>query len=203
VVRDEENILKLEKFCKGLTPKKHGMTDRNRGRLRQFDDLRNIDALLGLPAKLLRQAQRCDVGGKLELTAIIYALAIELLIAAPVRIKNLTTLQVDRHIVQSRRGAHSVIHLVIAGDEVKNGVSVEFALPKASAELLTLYSADIPPTYQRGAVALAVSQCSRPATPYCQLWPPDLRGDQAPYRPQYPPTSLSAFFGKTDSRRTP
>lgn len=139
VMRDEENILKLEKFCKGLTPKKHGMTDKNRERLRQFDDPRNVDALLGLPAKLLRQAQRCDAGGKVELTAIIYALAIELLIVAPVRIKNLTTLQVDRHIVHSRRGAYSVVHLVIAGDEVKNGMPVEFALPKASAEFLNLY----------------------------------------------------------------
>jgi hypothetical protein len=71
VVRDEENILKLEKFCKGLTPKKHGMTDKNRGRLRQFDDPRNIDALLNLPAKLLRQAQRGDVGDQRELTKII------------------------------------------------------------------------------------------------------------------------------------
>jgi len=80
------------------------MTDKNRERLRQFDDPRNVDALLSLPAKLLRQAQRCDAGGKRELTAIICALAIELLIAAPVRIQNLVTLEVDRHIVQSRRG---------------------------------------------------------------------------------------------------
>ena len=139
VVCDEENVLKLEKFCKGLTPKKHGMTDKNRGRLRQFDDPRNIDALLNLPAKLLRQAQRGDAGGKRELTAIIYAVAIELLIGAPVRIKNLTTLEVDRHIVQSRRGAHPVVHLVVPGDEVKNGMQFEVALPKACADLLNLY----------------------------------------------------------------
>jgi integrase len=139
VVRDDANILKLEKFCAGLTPKKHGMTDKNRARLRQFDDLRNIDTLLGLPAKLMRQAQRYDAGGKRELTAIIYAVAIELLIVAPVRIKNLTTLDVGRHVVHSRRGAHSVVHLVIAGDEVKNGVPVEVALPKASTELLNLF----------------------------------------------------------------
>jgi integrase len=139
VMRDEENILKLEKFCKGLTPKKHGMTDKNRSRLRQFDDVRNIDALLSLPSKLLRQAQRCDSGGKGELTAIIYALAIELLIVAPVRIKNLTTLEVDRHIVHSRRRPHPIVHLVVPGDEVKNGVAFEVALPKGSAELLNLY----------------------------------------------------------------
>ena len=139
MVRDEENILKLEKFCEGLTPKRQGMTDKNRGRLRQFDDVRNIDALLSLPAKLMRQAQRCDAGGKRELTAIIYAVAIELLIVAPVRIKNLTTLDVGRHVVHSRRGAHSVVHLVIPGDEVKNGMPVEVALPKASTELLNLY----------------------------------------------------------------
>ena len=145
VARDEQNILKLEKFCKGLTPKKHGMTDKNRGRLRQFDDPRNVDALLGLPAKLLREAQRKDVGGQEELVGIVYAVAIELLIMAPIRIKNLTELDIERHIVQTRRGSHAVVHLVIPGEEVKNGVPFEVALPKASGELLTIYLRDYRP----------------------------------------------------------
>jgi integrase len=139
VPRDEENIRRLETFCKSLTPKKNGMTVKNRGRLRQFDEPRNVVALLDLPANLLRQSQREDVGGREHLVGVVYALAIELLTVVPMRIKNLTTLEVERHFIRSDRGALPVFHLVIPGEEVKNGTAIEVQLPKRSTELLMLY----------------------------------------------------------------
>lgn len=107
--------------------------------VRQFDEPRNVDALPDLPANLLRQSQRDDVGGQEHLVGVVYALAIELLTVAPMRIKNLTTLEVERHFIRSGRGALPVFHLVVPSEEVKNGTAIEVQLPKRSTELLMPY----------------------------------------------------------------
>ena len=63
------------------------------------------------------------------------AVAIEILLMAPIRIGNLARLHLDRNLV--RVGKH--YHLVIDGSEVKNGQDLEFELPEESCRLIDLY----------------------------------------------------------------
>ena len=136
---DAAAIEKLEALCKGLVVKKRGMSDKNRERLRQFDDAGNVDGLLDLPDRVMRRVRKEDRGGHRDAVRVAFALAIELLIVAPIRIKNLTSLEPERHLVRTRLGRDAVVHLVIPGEEMKNGEPYEMALPKESADLLDEY----------------------------------------------------------------
>jgi integrase len=131
------DLRELDKFCKNLTPKVRGMTDKNRGRLRQFNDPKKIAALINLPARLMRDAQ-ADADRKTA-TQVLYAMAIELLIACPMRIKNLAALEVERHLVRVRIGAKTKVHVVIPGHETKTGEPIERDLPEDTVERLERY----------------------------------------------------------------
>jgi integrase len=115
-----------------------GLTDTNRERLRPFDDERHVSALLQLPSDLVGRARRDDLGRKAALHVQI-ALVIELLLMAPIRRRNLAGLRLDQHISWTRSGRAGVAHLVIPGEEAKNGEPLELELPAETSSLLRLY----------------------------------------------------------------
>jgi integrase len=129
----------IDALCRGLAIKNTGMTEKNRQRLRQFDNPDNVDALLSLPDRILRRVRKTDRGGRRDAVRVMYAAAIELLIVAPMRIKNLTLLEAERHLIHTRLGHSPAIHLVILGEETKNGEPFEVALPGRSAKLVAEY----------------------------------------------------------------
>jgi integrase len=137
--RDDPAREALNVLCRNLAFTRNGMTQKNRGRLRQFDDAANVDALLSLPQRLLQRVQASDKGGRRDAMRVMYAVAIELLIVAPMRIKNLTALEHERHLVRTRIGSDATVHLVIPAEEMKNSEAYEMALPPSSAALLALY----------------------------------------------------------------
>jgi integrase len=134
-----EEIERLNELCKRLAIKNHGMTAKNRSRLRQFDEPDNIAALLDLPYRLLRETEKADDGGSHAAMRVMYAVAINTLIYSAIRIKNLTALELERNLARQRIGSNSVVHLVIPGEDVKNGEPVERELPKQYLELLDIY----------------------------------------------------------------
>ena len=67
------------------------------------------------------------------------ALALELLLCAPLRIKNLVALSLDRHFFRATLNGVDVTLLRIAGDQTKNGESAEHILTEDTAKLLHLY----------------------------------------------------------------
>jgi integrase len=129
----------IDGLCRGLAIKNTGLTDKNRQRLRQFDNADNLDALLGLPDRIFRRVRKTDRGGRRDAVRVVCAVAIELLTVAPMRIKNLTLLEAERHLVHTRLGPSPAIHLVIPGEETKNGEPFEVALPGRSAKLVAEY----------------------------------------------------------------
>lgn len=135
----EAQLRPLAELMRGLAVKKKGMTDKNRARLRQFDDKIVVQALLTLPYRVLREVERADMGRRRDALRVMAALAVELLIVAPVRVKNLTSLEIDRHIVRTRLGADTPVHLVIPAEEVKNDAPCEMVLPPETVQLLDHY----------------------------------------------------------------
>jgi hypothetical protein len=148
-------------MAKKVTPRNAGMTQTNRERLRPFDDPKHVGALLALPQRVVREVQRSDKGLQRDALLVQTALAVEILLMAPIRIANLANLSLDRHIVRSGSGKDAVVHLVLEPEEVKNDRSLEYPLPQETVALLDLYCNATAPACA-GAACLSVSR------PRCQ-----------------------------------
>jgi integrase len=144
-VGNEAHSVQLLEWAKNLSGKPQGMTARNRDRLRQFDHKSNVLELLNLPARIVAQAQRTpaslDSPSALDVQArrVMYAVAVEILLLAPMRVRNLTNFDYTRHLVQFGRGPKSSWHIVIPGEETKNGQPLELSLPANSVALIKAY----------------------------------------------------------------
>jgi len=142
---DERHLDQLKAFCRKTNPGNKGLTEKNRDRLRQFDADNNIRLLLEFPRRQIEKTRREDKGRRRDAIAVQTALAVELLLMIPIRAENLIKIDITRHIQRSRTGASGIVHLVIPGEEVKNGEPLEFSLPKETVELLDLYIRDFRP----------------------------------------------------------
>lgn len=147
----DEDRASITALQRRLTVKKRGLTDKNRTRLRAFDDGgQNAQALLGLPTRLMAQADK-TLTRRPRAAALLAqkAVAIELLLMAPIRIGNLAALDRDRHLVQAGRN-RAALHLVIEGEIVKNHENLEFPLPPTTVALLHHYLTTYQPVLAPG-----------------------------------------------------
>jgi integrase len=106
--------------------------------LQQFDDPLRRERLLQTPGLLVGLAEKIS-NPKLASLTVQRALAIELLLVAPMRMKNLGGLRIDRHFVVTRDGNRRDFRLVIPREEVKNIVPLDYPLPAETIKLLELY----------------------------------------------------------------
>ena len=136
---DVDHLNALKALCKRVEPDQTGLTARNRDRLRQFDDNRNVALLLNYPFRQSEEVRTRDKGRRGDAVTVQIALAVEILLMAPIRAANLVNIEIDRHIQRSRTGRKGKVHLVIPGEEVKNGEPLEFELPAETVDLLDLY----------------------------------------------------------------
>ena len=130
---DEQTEAKYREAMIRLRPAQTGLSDKNRKALRQFDDPAIVQRFLHCPDRLWDQAIKQDNRrGHLLVQA---AIAIELLIYAPIRLKNLADLRLDRHLTSTKNCCH--IHL--PAEEVKNAVALDFILPQPVSERVRAY----------------------------------------------------------------
>jgi integrase len=127
VKADEPAVFKLSRFVVGLAPKRDGMVRKNRERLRQFDLPANVDALMRLPKRMLDKVEKDNTGSHQDALRLMFALAVEILIVAPMRVQNLCELDLDRDIIVIRRGRARHLHISIA--KTKTEVRFERGLP--------------------------------------------------------------------------
>ena len=76
----------------------NGLTDKNKALLRTLDDPRLVTALVQLPDRLWNTARRTLPKSHRSFIDLQTALAIDILVHAPLRMQNLSTLQFDRHL---------------------------------------------------------------------------------------------------------
>lgn len=134
-----DELAQLRVLRRRLNPGTLGMAESNRRKLAQFGDPANVSALLGLPKRLMKEAMRRDRGGVRQAILAQAAVAIAILLAAPLRIRTLVGLNADEHILRWRSGPRAVVHLVIPAALIKNRLSLEFVLPPRVVELLDIY----------------------------------------------------------------
>jgi integrase len=122
----------------------NGLTEKNKALLRKFEDPRLLDALLELPDKLWRTARRGAATSHRRFIDLQTALAIDLLLHAPLRPHNLAMLSFGYHLHWPQgRGKPALI--TIRGDETKNDAPLEFEIPTVLAERLQVYRNEIAP----------------------------------------------------------
>jgi integrase len=122
-----------------------GLTDKNKNALRQFNDKQMLGRLISLPDKVWRYAAIELKTSRRGFVDLQNALAIDILLIAPLRMKNLTALKFDEHIQWSQgQGKPAVI--LFKADETKNDVPLEFELSSELSNRLHLYRNQIAPT---------------------------------------------------------
>lgn len=136
-VPDEHRTM-LRDYVKKLNPHQHGLTEKNRNTLRQFDSKDNVKKVLSLPAFLALESKKHKLKTQKAALVMQSAVAIEILLMAPMRASNLAALTLDKSICRPQ-GKNSDIILVINPDDMKNSIPMEYLLPKCSTALLDNY----------------------------------------------------------------
>ena len=132
---DEQTLDKMKRISSRLVIPRRGMTAKNRECLRPLDDPEKVAAFLGLPQRLRREAETGKLNPHRKAIVAQMAAAIALLQAAPIRLKNLTELDVNKNLIA--RGKR--LYLVIPEFEVKNNEPIDFELPAETRDLLAWY----------------------------------------------------------------
>jgi len=139
----EEPLRQLERYCIKLRRKRGrrpGLTEKNMAVIRKFKDPQNRERLKALPGQLLYEAlAERDAPIQAAVKAEI-ALAIQILLVAPMRLANLAALNLEENVVRVG-GIEPAYHLVIPPEDVKNEQPLEYPLPAGVSEMLGLYLA--------------------------------------------------------------
>lgn len=121
-----------------------GLTEKNKAMLRQFNDERLLARLLTLPDKLWRHAASQLNTSRREFIELQDALAIDILLVALLRMKNLAALRFDEQI-QWPHGHGKPAVILVGSEETKNNVPLEFEVPVELADRLVDYRNRIAP----------------------------------------------------------
>lgn len=138
-VKTRVDDVRLGQMASNLKVHSSGMVEKNRKRLLQFDLPENVDALLNLPAKVARQADRKPTGSRDEALRVMFAVAVEILTMAPMRLANLAQIEIGPHLVETRRGDARALHIVIPSKDTKTKAPYEMSLPKDCQALIERY----------------------------------------------------------------
>ena len=138
VKADTASLNSMDVIVRRLTRRRLGMTAKNRQRLRPLEDPGVRHALVGLPQKLMRWAESGELHAKRAAWTAQVAVALEILLMAPMRLHNLTHLNIDKHLVRPARFG-GALHIVLSRQEVKTGADLDYPLPKESTALIERY----------------------------------------------------------------
>ena len=136
VKSDSAIVVRLTTIGRNLDPDQRGLRDGNRLRLRQFDDPEAVGRFVQMPLRLLAAAQAIKRPTPKTATLVQLAVMVDLLQMAPIRLKNLAGLEIDRTILRSRGGVWRISFL---GPETKNGEPIDITLPVESGRLIDIY----------------------------------------------------------------
>jgi integrase len=139
---DRELLAELRRLRKCLGAKPTGLTKKNRRLLLELSDPHLRAKLYELPNRLAAWAARTAPAR--DAAAMQLAVAIAILLVAPIRISNLAALRFDRHLLRPG-GPRSLWLIDIPEDEVKNRVRLVHELPHRVTTVLDRFRRDFRP----------------------------------------------------------
>jgi integrase len=162
--RPTGEVKRIKAAVSRLTPPKQGMTDRNRAKLRVLIEPTRLRSLVNLPFAVVKEVDP-DQPTVLDAVRVQTALAIALLLVAPMREKNLASLDEGRHL---HRVSDEIGYVVIPAHEVKNERDLEYPLSPRVLRILDLYLKIYRPLLLKGARSskLFVSWSGRQKKPH-------------------------------------
>lgn len=134
----DADLEQLRKLRRRVATHSNGLTEKNRHLIRQLEDPAVRLKWLELPATLAHQAATVRLSPARRLQRMQIALAIELLLTAPMRMKNLVGLRLGRH-VREPTGRQGDVLIVLEEGETKNSQPIEYVLGDRSKALLFRY----------------------------------------------------------------
>ena len=140
---DEAHLKALGTFVQRLSPHTRGFTPKNRVFYRQFADQRLLGNLLQLPYDVVARIERRNDGFRDSAAQFALALAIAILLIKPLRISNLLSLRLDKHLHRIRRPGEDVVLLSIPPEETKNSSADNAELPRKLPSSMTSISSAI------------------------------------------------------------
>lgn len=141
---DEGTVKRIKLARSRVTPPNRGLKNKPKEALRQFVDRDNIEKLLILPQRIWwRLSRKNDAFTLNDARLMQVAVGIELLLMRPIRRGNLVDLRFGEHI--HKIGKQTVI--VIDGEDVKNHVAHDYAIPLESARMLDFYATRLLPLF--------------------------------------------------------
>ena len=127
------------KFLAGKVSKRpSGLTQKNQKVLRQLEAPAVQQRLLALPGILADQARTRRLSPARRVQKFQIALAIELLLVAPLRLQNLSTLRFDEQLIWPN-GPGGALFIVLRDQETKNAEPLEYEVPEHARTLLQEY----------------------------------------------------------------
>ena len=137
-----DQLAELKKTRGKLGGLRRGLTDKNKGLLRKFDDPHVLRRLIELPDKLWRKARRNPPNSIHWFVELQTSLAIDILLDVPLRIENLSAIKFDEHLCWPQgRGKPAL--LAFRHDETKNEEPLEFELPQVLSDRLYVFRNEI------------------------------------------------------------
>lgn len=155
----DDHLALLKKLAKKVRYKPTGMTEKNRERLAQFSDMQAKRLFIGLPFKVAAELSGVTSPTARQAQRIQHAALHALLLHLPIRIKNASMLDLDKHIqrpVYNKAGRWRVHFEAV---EVKNVVTIDGELDLETSALLHRYvSVFRPRLMQSSSSALFINQ---------------------------------------------
>jgi hypothetical protein len=132
---DAAHLDRLKALCRSTDIGQTGISDKNRAFLRNFDDPDLVDAMVCLPQEMAAEIKRTKkITRKIALQMQV-AVAIEVLLLMPIRIKNLAELNIEINLIRYHRTG---MRLSIETG-VKNDWDVEAIFEPETIKLIDLY----------------------------------------------------------------
>lgn len=135
----EQELDTIKRIKKRVSPHVKGMSSKNRDRLGQFHDWKNVARLLGLPEVLMTRAL-ADPTSRTSALLAMHAVAISILLSCPMRAKNLAQLELDTNVISHRQGTHTFYTIRVDAEDVKNNEHIEVSLNASCSRFLRIYN---------------------------------------------------------------
>jgi site-specific recombinase XerD len=129
-------LAELRKWEKKLRQRPSGMNEKNKRRLAPLKDASTMRKLSLLPTRIADELSKLKALTYSDATRMRFALAIEILQMAPMRVSNLAALDLEHHVGQIIDGE---IHISVPANEVKNKVDLDYCLPQPTVQMVELY----------------------------------------------------------------
>jgi integrase len=130
---------RMRHIIRVVSPEGEGLTEKNLERILQFESEEAIGRFLNLPDELRDRIDQGNIPFNQKHAMADVALALEILFVAPVRMKNLSGIELEKNLIRQRDG----YVLVFAKEEVKNRERLTFKLPPQTCKFIDWYKTNI------------------------------------------------------------